>query len=138
MCLVAAPALTCEVTGLINGTPYTFAVQALTGAGWSAASAPSHPVTPSASARPTIIITGGRDGQWITVSGSTTGFGVGAVVEPWVKLAGQSAYAKGSAEVLVSAWGTFEWTRKTSKKVSLYIQTPDGSVCSDTITIRSR
>ena len=45
-CLVVAPALTCTVTGLANGTPYTFTVEALNGAGWGAKSTPSAPVTP--------------------------------------------------------------------------------------------
>jgi hypothetical protein len=44
-CLVAAPTLRCTVTGLTNGTTYTFSVAALTGAGWSPA-ATSNPVTP--------------------------------------------------------------------------------------------
>ena len=45
-CLVVAPALTCTVAGLANGTPYTFTVQALSGGGWSSASAPSNVVRP--------------------------------------------------------------------------------------------
>ena len=44
-CLVAAPTLTCTITGLTNRTTYTFRVEALTGAGWSPA-ASSNPVTP--------------------------------------------------------------------------------------------
>jgi YVTN family beta-propeller protein len=47
-CLVAAPTLTCTVTGLTNGVPYTFTVKALNGAGWSGPSAPSTAVIPSA------------------------------------------------------------------------------------------
>ena len=45
-CLAVAPSLTCTVTGLANGTPYTFTVEALNGAGWSPKGGPSAPVTP--------------------------------------------------------------------------------------------
>lgn len=45
-CLVVAPTLTCGVTGLANGTPYTFTVEALNGAGWSPKGGPSNAVTP--------------------------------------------------------------------------------------------
>ena len=46
-CLVAAPATSCEVTGLANGTTYTFAVRALNGAGWGDYSPASNPVRPT-------------------------------------------------------------------------------------------
>jgi hypothetical protein len=45
-CAWSSGALSCVVTGLTNGTPYTFTVTATTGAGTGPASAPSNSVTP--------------------------------------------------------------------------------------------
>ena len=46
------PPLTCDVTGLTNGTPYTFSVTATNGQGTSDASSASNSVTPSAPTKP--------------------------------------------------------------------------------------
>ena len=46
-CLASAPVTSCEVTGLTNGTTYTFAVRALNGAGWGDFSSASNPVRPT-------------------------------------------------------------------------------------------
>jgi hypothetical protein len=137
-CLVAAPALSCEVTGLTNGTAYTFTVKALTGAGWSVSSAPSNAVTPQAAPRPSVMITGARSGDRIEVSGTTTGFGMGGTLRPWLRFPGQSAYSEGTATILVSMDGTFEWGRRTGKRVSVYMQTPEGSLRSNAVTILAR
>lgn len=51
-CLADAPTLSCEVSGLANGTTYTFTVRALNGAGWSPDSAASNAVTPQADPTP--------------------------------------------------------------------------------------
>ncbi len=47
VCSATAPAVTCDVTGLTNGTAYTFTVTAHNLNGWSDLSDPSDPVTPS-------------------------------------------------------------------------------------------
>jgi hypothetical protein len=133
-CLTAS--LSCAVTGLTNGTAYTFTAKALTGAGWSESSAPSNAVTPAAEPKPSITITGSRDGQRIEVVGSTAGFGMGGELKPWVRLAGQGSFTQGVSTILVSMDGTFEWGRKTGKNAHVFMQTPDGSVRSNTVTIR--
>jgi hypothetical protein len=38
----------------------------------------------------------------------------------------------------VSEDGTFDWGRKTGKRVSVYVETPDRSLRSNTVTIPAR
>ena len=139
VCLVAAPALTCTITGLTNGLSYTIEARALTGAGWSGWSQPSTAVTPKPVEVASIVITGsrtevrGRSG--IVVTGATTGFGLGAMVRPWVRLPGQTTFTQGRASILVDESGGFTWQRRMGKKVTVYVETPDGSVRSNRITI---
>ena len=133
-CLVAAPALSCDVTGLSNGTAYTFSVKALTGAGWSASSAPSNAVTPRAVPKPTIVITGSRDGARIAVSGSTTGMGMGGLVTPWTSRSLGEFVSR--AAVPVSIDGTFEWSRRASSAVVWRVYFTAESTKSNTVTIR--
>jgi len=129
----------CEVDGLSNGTAYTFTVRALNGAGWSPWSAASTEVTPAAPVTPSIVITGsrgevrGRPG--IVVAGSST-LDVGAIVRPWLRFPGQATYAEGSARVLVDDTGAFTWERRTGKRVSVYMQTADGLLTSNRVTMR--
>ncbi|MGA0060458.1 MAG: fibronectin type III domain-containing protein [Planctomycetota bacterium] len=137
-CLVAAPSFSCEVSRLTNGVTYTFTVRALTGAGWSPSSVPSNAVTPEAKSQPSVVITGVREGKRIKIFGQVTGFGMGGMLRPWIRFAGQSVYSEGAATILVDDEGTFEWRRKTRKRVSVYVQTPDASVRSNVVAIPAR
>ena len=130
--------LSCTVAGLSNGTAYTFTVQALTGAGWSVASAPSNAVVPSARSGPSVVITGSRDGGRIQIAGTTTGFGTGGELVPWVRLAGQSTYTAGARTILVGMDGTFEWSRRAAKEAYVYVATPTGDVRSNKVVVRAR
>jgi hypothetical protein len=131
-CLTAA--LTCSVTGLSNGTPYTFTVRALNGAGWSPASAPSNSVTPRAVPKPTIVITGSRDGSRIALAGSTTGISTGGLVMPWTSRSRGDFVLR--AAVSVSIDGTFEWSRRASRAVVWRVYFTTEGVRSNTVTIR--
>ena len=133
-CLVAAPTLTCDVTGLATGTAYTFTVKVLTGAGWSASSEPSNVVVPRSQAQPAIVITGSRDGSRISVSGSSDALGMGGMVTPWTAKGG-SAYIPGR-EVLVSVDGTFTWSRQASPRSTWRVYFTAEDLRSNTLTFR--
>jgi hypothetical protein len=138
-CLVQAPALSCMVTGLTNDTDYTFTTRALNGAGWGPFSAASDPVTPQAPVVVSLLITGTRGDvrgkPGVIVTGTSTGLDVGAILRPWVKLAGHTTYQQGTASILVDATGGFTWQRRTGKKVYVYIATEDKSQRSNRIII---
>lgn len=134
-CLVPAPRLDCDVTGLRNGMTYTASVRALNGAGWGPFSAASEPFTPAAPVVESIMITGergevrGRPG--VVVQGVATGL-VGQVVTSRLRFPGQSSYSDGSSRI-VSESGTFTWQRRTSKK--MYVYFVSGSVRSNRVII---
>jgi hypothetical protein len=139
-CLTATQS--CDVTGLVNGTSYTFTVRALNGAGWSLFSPVSEAVTPSSRPVASILISGtrgdvrGRPG--VLVNGTATGFGMGGMLRPWLRMAGQSTFVQGARVALVDVSGQFVWQRRTSQQVSIYVATPDGSVRSNVVTIPVR
>ena len=135
VCLTSG--LSCEVSRLTNGTAYTFTVKALTGAGWSPASEPSNAVTPIATPRPTITITGSREGKRIAVAGSTTGMDLGGLVTPWASRGARSAAPGKSVEVSID--GGFTWSRVASARMtwSIYFTT-GGGIRSNTVVFASR
>jgi len=138
-CLVQAPELTCEVDGLTNGEAYTFQVHALNGAGWGPWSSASDPVTPDGPVTTSILITGsrgevrGRPG--VIAAGTSAGLGVGAIVRPMVRLAGEASYIQGAASILVDEEGAFTWQRRTGKKVYVYVKAEVGNVRSNRVVI---
>ncbi|MFM8350910.1 MAG: fibronectin type III domain-containing protein, partial [Actinomycetales bacterium] len=140
-CLAKSPALSCTVTGLSNGTSYTFTARALNGAGWGATSSPSDAVTPQRPPQPSIVITGtraevrGKPG--IVVTGTTTGFGMGAILRPWTRFPGQTSYTQGTARILVDGQGGFTWDRRTAKTIYILIRSEDGTVESNRLALRT-
>jgi hypothetical protein len=127
--------LTCTVTGLTNGTTYTFTVKALSGAGWGETSAPSNAVTPVAAPKPSITITGSRDGQRITVTGTAMHLD-SQTVRPWIRFPGETAFSQGRAIIAIAADGSFTWSRKSGKK--LYVYVAHGARRSNSVTIPAR
>ena len=135
-CMVTAPALTCTITGLTAGKPYTVTARALTGAGWSEASSPSSVVVPLGPEVPTILITNSRDRaqkSMARIEGTTTGL-VGAEVIPYVRIAGQKAFAPRASTRTVDADGNFVWQRKANKRFTVYFVS--GDVTSNRLVIR--
>jgi len=140
-CLVAAPAVTCTISGLTNGTPYTATVRALNGAGWGPYSTASAAFTPQPPVVPSITITGtraevrGKPG--VAVTGSTTGFGMGAILRPWIRFPGQPSYTQGTASILVDVQGGFTWERRTGKTIYISIRSQDNTVKSNRLILRT-
>lgn len=122
--------LTCEVTGLTNGTPYHFSVRALSGAGWGAWSEPSSSVSPVKPDQP-ITLSGDRKGRRIVITGRAT---PGAQVQPWLQLGGQRSFRPSATVLEAGRDGTFTWSRRTARAVQLYVTTT--SARSEIVSIR--
>ena len=131
-CLVSVT--TCEITNLANGTAYTFTVRALSAAGWSATSSRSNAVTPRAEVRPSILITGTRAGRAVAVVGSTTGFGMGGMVTVHTRTSRGEPFVEGATR-LVSADGTFTWSRGVAKRKTLWVYVTGGGATSNTLRL---
>ncbi|MFM9136375.1 MAG: fibronectin type III domain-containing protein [bacterium] len=121
--------LSCEVGDLANGTAYTFAVRALTGAGWGPWSQPSAAVTPRGRS---ILISGSREGRSVSVTGTTSGMASGAPLVAWIRFPGSADFSPGRRTAEVSD-GTFTWQRRTKRTITVYFT--HGATKSNTVTI---
>lgn len=94
---------------------------------------------PAAPDEPSIAITGARvdvgGKRAIEVIGDVVGLAQGTTLSPWVRLTGQSAFAKGKAIITPDDAGEFDWTRITGKVARVYVETADGTIRSNRITI---
>jgi predicted outer membrane repeat protein len=128
--------LTCTVSNLVNGTAYTFTVKALNGAGWSAASAPSDPVTPRATPQPTatIMITGTRSARTIEITGSTRAIEPGSQVTPWIRKHG-AAQAQAGRPQAIDHQGEFTWSRRVRSDGTLRAYVTWGDVRSNVVRL---
>jgi hypothetical protein len=133
-CLTTA--LSCTVTGLGNGTSYTFRVKALNGAGWGASSEPSNAVTPWAEPKPAIMIAGTRSGRTIAITGEATGLPSGSVVTPWTRVGLGRDFVPGR-DVDVSDDGTFMWSRRASTKNVVHVYVTSDDVRSNTVRLQA-
>lgn len=129
----------CVVTGLTNGTSYTFVVRALTGAGWGEYSSPSNAVVPRgddpAPVTKSILVTGSREGRIAKVVGQSTGLSDTSVT-PFVRLRGAATFTQGARTRPIDTDGAFTWQRSTGKQLSVYF-TGSGAK-SNTVTIKAR
>ena len=121
--------LSCTVTGLRNGTPYTFTVQALTGAGWSAPSEPSPVVVP---VRPrSIVITGSRSGAMAVISGTATGMS-GETLTVMVRIRGEQSFTE-RGTVTPDVRRAVTWRLRTGKTLHAYLTA--GGIVSNRVVI---
>lgn len=67
----------------------------------------------------------------VIVTGTTTGFGMGAILRLWVRFPGQTSYTHGTASILVDVQGGFTWQRRTGKTIYIFIRSQDNTVVSN-------
>ena len=134
----ATATLTCEVTGLANGTAYTFTVRALNGAGWGPWSSPSAAVTPTAPPTPTITITGTAEPRRVYVTGTSTDLLAGTILTAWVRMGGRGDFTPTLRPVVIAADGTFTWERKRGRGREVQVYFTSDTIASNTLTFRGR
>ena len=71
----------------------------------------------------------------IIVNGTTTGFKKGGPVVPYFRFPGETTFTAGSARPEMGADGSLSWSRKTGKKIVVYVTSVNGSDVSNRVTI---
>lgn len=118
-CEVAAPSVSCTVTGLENGQAYRFRVQAENSVGWGPLSADSNEVTPASTQGPAIAITGSRDRDRARIAGVTVALPPGSALTPVIDLGSGERLGR---PVTSQADGAFTWQRKIREQRSLTLR----------------
>lgn len=133
-CVVQAPTTTCTITGLTNGTAYTFTVEALNGGGWGAPGV-SNEVTPSAPSQPSIRIEGAYLTDRVEIIGVTLDLPPGILLTPRVRLEGQSDFKPGKGVRTLNKDGSFTWTRRVTGGKAVEVYFTGGGVESNRLTL---
>ena len=82
---------------------------------------------------PSIVISGSRTSRAIIVSGATSGFGVGVMATPWIRLDTKSGFVQGRSAVPVAADGAFAWQRRAPKAARIEVYFAIGDARSNTL-----
>jgi YVTN family beta-propeller protein len=136
------------VTGVISGTPMVAQPptqhRVTASAGGGAESATSTVLVtindaPTPPPVPTALITGSRTDvrgrAGISITGATTEVEAGSILRPMLRFPGRSAFTEGTARILVGTDGRFAWQRTTGRKTYVYVQSQDGTLKSNRVTI---
>ena len=77
---------------------------------------------------------GGNRTATVTVNGTTTGFAEGNSVAAFIRFPGQVDYSRSTNVITIGADGTFTWSRRTGKRISIFMRSEDGTM-SNTVII---
>ena len=76
------------------------------------------------------------------MTGSVTGLSADAVLRPWVRMARQTEFTQGRAQIVVDESGEFTWSRRAGRVVEVYVAARvtarAGDVISNVVPIRPR
>ena len=124
-CITSTPTLYCRISGLTNGTDHEFVARARNSSGWSAWSSPPARVRPEGCTTLTILVSGSRKGDFVTVDGTTKCMPPGTEIAPIVSVDGNWPY-RGINIQRVRDDGTFRWQRRMQSGRNVTVYFTDG------------